>query len=498
MKGSSSGDNAYVKGGSPSPSPGPSPPGPSPSHKNGDLTFGGWSGLLGDVQIYSGIVSTTQVSQMYSASVKVYHGTKETMPTAVEIADANRTWTGEELSRVHGDIPPAEQGMYRAWLNNGSATQSLRRVVWASSDPHPALATAIQELASGCGVDAVDITSGGMAAAGSIVTGLCGDDHVRQLLGDDPCTVAGEPEAFILRLLGSPERVLLVGGGPSGVLYGSFALLRHLRLQQPWDAAALDRVERPSPSIRMINHWSQWRGASKADLWTPPRMSGRGDSMFDWGALRASAAGQTNATKRITDWCRLIASVGINALSPQDVNYDERDDYLAHLPELVVMGKLVRAWGIRLYWTPNFLLAPTAADALYKSIPDFGGYLLKIGSEAQGGQPDPPTINRIAQTLMRNGTGETSGSVVLRGFIYGSHRSYYKCPGGTECSNRMAIPAAYFGQYDGAYLPNVHIAGKYTALDFETIEPINPLDGLLCVLEPGGCTASVAVPIATC
>ena len=191
-------------------------------------------------------------------------------------------------------------------------------------------------------------------------------------------------------------------------------------------------------------------------------MAGRADSMFDWAALRLAAAGHVNSTKRITDWCRLIASVGINALAPQDVNYDERDNFLEHLPELRVMGDLVRRFGIKLYWTPNYQLAPIAADALYQSVPDFGGYLLKIGSEAQGGQPDPPTINRIAQTLLRNASGETSGTVVLRGFIYGSHRSYYKCPGGAECTNRIAIPAAYFGQYDGDYLSNVHIAGKYT------------------------------------
>ena len=64
------------------------------------------------------------------------------------------------------------------------------------------------------------------------------------------------------------------------------------------------------------------------------------------------------------------------------------------------MGKLVRSWGIRLFWTPNYQLAPIAADALFKAVPDFGGYLLKIGSEAQGGRPDPPTINRIARTLL--------------------------------------------------------------------------------------------------
>ena len=52
---------------------------------------------------------------------------------------------------------------------------------------------------------------------------------------------------------------------------------------------------------------------------------------------------------------------------------------------------------------------------------DFGGYLLKIGSEKQGGHPDVATINPIAATLLRPaGSGQRNGSVLLRGFIYGS------------------------------------------------------------------------------
>ena len=67
---------------------------------------------------------------------------------------------------------------------------------------------------------------------------------------------------------------------------------------------------------------------------------------------------------------------------------------------------LLRRYAIRLYWTPNFLLAPlqSTADALYGAVPDFGGYLLKIGSEKQGGVPSPATINAIAATLLRNGS----------------------------------------------------------------------------------------------
>jgi alpha-glucuronidase len=43
----------------------------------------------------------------------------------------------------------------------------------------------------------------------------------------------------------------------------------------------------------------------------------------------------------------------------------------------------------------------------------------------------------------------------------------------------MSVPAAFFGPYDGQYASNVFVLGKYSALDYETSEPINALDGLL-------------------
>ena len=73
---------------------------------------------------------------------------------------------------------------------------------------------------------------------------------------------------------------------------------------------------------------------------------------------------------------------------------------------------------------------------------------------------------------MRNSSTQSDGTVLLRGFIYGHEFNYAK-------TNRIAIPANFFRPYDGKYLPNVHILGKYSPLDFETAEPINPLDGLM-------------------
>jgi alpha-glucuronidase len=63
--------------------------------------------------------------------------------------------------------------------------------------------------------------------------------------------------------------------------------------------------------------------------------------------------------------------------------------------------------------------------------------------------PDPTNVNAIAATLLRNASaGQRNGTVLLRGFIYGSEFNYKK-------KNRIAIPANFFRPFDGQYLRNV-------------------------------------------
>jgi hypothetical protein len=197
----------------------------------------------------------------------------------------------------------------------------------------------------------------------------------------------------------------------------------------------------------------------------------RSDSIFSWADLRDGP--NSTATSSIVAWSRLLASVGINAVAPQDVNWFAPNNFLEHLPELSVLGAILRRYAIKLFWTPNYELAPMqdVADRLYRAVPDFGGYLLKVGSEGQGGVATPANINAVAAVLIRNASsGESSGVVMVRGFIYGSE--YGK-------SNRESIPAAFFGPYDGQYKSNVYVMGKYAALDYEADAPINALDGLM-------------------
>jgi len=96
-------------------------------------------------------------------------------------------------------------------------------------------------------------------------------------------------------------------------------------------------------------------------------------------------------TKRIRDWARLLASAGWNAVCPTEINWEFRNNFLDHLDEVEILAKIFRDYGIRLYWSPNYLLAldNKTAETLYARIPDFGGYLLKLGSEKQNGDPRP-------------------------------------------------------------------------------------------------------------
>ena len=312
----------------------------------------------------------------------------------------------------------------------------VRRVVWSAdpdpavheaagtpllSRPHPARRTAVRELAAA--LQAMHSEAAGRKGSGvavlsdaailkdselgdAVVIGTCEDRAVRRVLraasprsscGSSsaacprscPLSPTASEEAFAVRLLGLPDggggRVLLVvGGGAPGMLYGAFGIARRVQLGgsgggsgddngRAWwdDRASLAWEESPSTRYRIINHWNQWRGFAM-DAFYPPALAGRGDSMFNWTAM---ALNTTAATRQVRDWARLLASVGVNALAPQDVNYDQRCAYLQHLDELPALAAVLREYAIALFWTPNYLLAPlqSTADALYAAVPDFGG-----------------------------------------------------------------------------------------------------------------------------
>ena len=165
----------------------------------------------------------------------------------------------------------------------------------------------------------------------------------------------------------------------------------------------LEIVENPTNNIRMLNHWDNLDGSIERGY--------SGQSFF-------FKNDKILINKRIIDYARLIASIGINATVINNVNVrGEAATGLitdSYLEELKKYADIFAGYGVKLYVSANFA-APMeigglkAADPLdpavvkwwedcvnniYKVIPEFGGFLIKADSE---GRPGPFTYERTTQ-----------------------------------------------------------------------------------------------------
>ncbi|MBT6766671.1 MAG: hypothetical protein HOA90_19245, partial [Prolixibacteraceae bacterium] len=266
-------------------------------------------------------------------------------------------------------------------------------------------------------------------------------------------------DGFILKTIdkGNDKFLVVAGRIPAGVSFGTFDLIR--RLQKGQNPEKIDVLENPKIPIRMVDHWSYFRGLY-GDKW---RDGSRDNSIFSWKEL---ADGDT---KLIRDWARMMASAGWNAICPSEVNWDYRDNFLDHLDEVEILAGILRDYGMKLYWSPSYLIAldPAAADSLYSRVPDFGGYMMKLGSEKQNGDPRPQMANRIADNLKPYG-----GMCLVRGFVYGNSRY-------TPEPYRHLIPVDIFGPEDGNFRDNVVLVPKGSAGDWDLSAPIPAIDGAL-------------------
>jgi alpha-glucuronidase/polygalacturonase len=266
-------------------------------------------------------------------------------------------------------------------------------------------------------------------------------------------------DGFLIKAVKDEDETILVVAAdvPAGVVFGAFDLIRRIQLGR--DLRMLDVLENPQIPIRMVDHWAYFRGFLH-DAW---RGGGRDDSIYSWEELR------TGDTKLIRDWVRMMASAGWNAICPSEVNWDYRDNFLDHLDEVEILAGILRDYGMKLYWSPSYLLAldKDTADRLYARVPDFGGYMMKLGSEKQNGDPRPPMANRISDTLLPYG-----GHVLVRGFVYGNLRY-------TPEPYRDLIPHDIFAPEDGKFRENVVLVPKGSAGDWDYSAPIPAIDGAM-------------------
>lgn len=273
---------------------------------------------------------------------------------------------------------------------------------------------------------------------------------------------------------GTFQCIYVTGDTDRGVLYGAFALLREIAQGAPLDY--ISDIQVPAVPLRWVNQWDNVNG-------TIERGYGGRSIFFDNGAVR------TDLT-RVSEYGRLLASVGINGCAVNNVNADPRvltDDFL---PQLVRIADAFRPWGVRLALSVNIAspkliggldsydpLDPrviawwrTKVDQIYRLIPDFGGFVVKADSEgipgpASYGRTPADAANVIARALKPHG-----GVLFYRAFVYNHHLDWLD-----PKADRARAAYDIFHPLDGKFDDNVVIQIKYGPIDFQVREPAQPL-----------------------
>ncbi len=420
------------------------------------VTGDGFSGFIDELRIYNRPLNNDEVKRIHAAERSSFDGRNDAVADSRQL----RVYSYAEDDRM----------LYRAWLQNRpvaglASTAILQRIVAAGDNPTvqnaaQELAAALKEMAGPTEIIS-DAPSGPRIVLGTPDTSEWIRSHAEPLgLGDV------RNDGYVLKTIQENDAAVAVVAArePAGVIFGVFDLIR--RLQLGADPARLDHVSSPSVPIRMVNHWDVWRGFPHDD-WRGRDTAeadaelNRSNSIYSWDELRRGD------TRRIRDWARLLASAGWNAVCPTEINWEFRNNFLEHLDEVKTLAGIFRSYGIRLYWSPNYLLAlrKETADRLYAAVPDFGGYLLKLGSEAQEGDPRPPMVNVIADHLKPHG-----GQALVRAFVYGKYRY-------SSDDIRNLNPYDVIATQDGKYRDNVVLVSKGSPLDWDFSAPIPALDG---------------------
>lgn len=295
---------------------------------------------------------------------------------------------------------------------------------------------------------------------------------------DRPCAAAlpkpagaALPGAFRIDRL-KDGRTVISAADDIGLLYGSFALLRHIQQQAPLDA--LPQADAPRVAIRMLDHWDNIDGSVERGY--------AGRSIFQWWRLPGYV------DLRLTDYARANASIGINAVAVNNVNAPATFLTPRFIAKTSALADTLRPYGIRLFLSARFSaprdlgglttadpLNPAVqrwwrakADEIYAAIPDFGGFLVKANSEGQPGPQDYGRTHADGANMLARAVG-SRGAVIWRAFVYDPDPAV----------ERTMQAYRAFQPLDGKFDANVIVQVKNGPLDFQPREPVSPLFGAM-------------------
>jgi alpha-glucuronidase len=267
---------------------------------------------------------------------------------------------------------------------------------------------------------------------------------------------------------------LIAGVDSRGVLYGSFHLLSGMARGEGF--AAIEGSESPAAPVRWVDQWDNPNGTIERGY------AGR-SIFFDNGSVRSDLT-------RAGEYARLLASVGINGCTMNNVNADPRLLKPEMIREVARIADAFRPWGVRLSMSvainsPQEIggldtfdpADPKVAawwrakvDEIYAVIPDFGGLVVKADSE---GQPGPSRYGRTpadAANMFAAALKPHGGVLLYRAFVYNHHLDWNDLQ-----ADRARAAYDIFHPLDGQFADNVIVQIKNGPIDFQVREPVSPL-----------------------
>jgi alpha-glucuronidase len=273
---------------------------------------------------------------------------------------------------------------------------------------------------------------------------------------------------------GNFENITIAGTYDRGVLYGVFALLRKIALGE--SIKDLDERETPAVPIRWVNQWDRLDGSIE-------RGYGGRSIFWDDGHARTDLS-------RVSEYGRLLASLGINGCAINNVNADKRILSPEFLPQIASIAAALRPWGVQTVISVDFgspktvggldtfdPLDPRVAawwktkiDEIYAAIPDLGGVVMKADSEGQAGPSAYKRTHADAANVVARALKPHRGLIFYRGFVYDHHMDW-----NNPKNDRARAAYDNFVSLDGQFDDNVVIQIKNGPIDFQVREPASPL-----------------------
>ena len=261
-------------------------------------------------------------------------------------------------------------------------------------------------------------------------------------------------------IAGDKENVTISAHTENGLLYGAFALLRGER-----------GTSAPYFGLRLLNHWDNLDGSIERGY--------AGESIFWNERLEINP-------QLIEKYAMANASIGINGTVLNNVNASPKMLTAVYINKVKEIADILRPWGIRVYISVNFG-SPKAlgdldtadplnkkvrrwwkrkVDEIYRTIPDFGGFLVKANSEGQPGPFDYDRTHADGANMLADALKPHGGIVMWRSFVYGAKH---------KGEDRVMQAVSEFKPHDGEFRDNVILQSKNGPLDFQPREPYAPI-----------------------